>query len=151
MCVFIFIIITIIFSLFHCLLICCFYRMVLCIYFSYVYSYPRQISQFIVETIKNYLILTAVQIVSCSSGCFRTASLRNPSPAGKRNVVCYWQAPFFPQQLTDQIKLLDCFIVLFDESLDKFTQTKQLDIHFRYYDEAKKAVNTRFLVMPQLP
>ena len=58
MCVFIFIIITIIFSLFHCLLVCRFYIMVLCIYCSHVCSYPRQISQFIVETIKNYVILS---------------------------------------------------------------------------------------------
>ena len=62
MCVFIFIIITIIFSLFHCLLNCRFYRMVLCIYCSHVCSYPRQISQFIVETIKNYLILSYIHI-----------------------------------------------------------------------------------------
>ena len=41
-----FILITIIFSLFHCLLICRVYRMVLCIYCSHVCSYPRQISQF---------------------------------------------------------------------------------------------------------
>ena len=61
MCVFIFIIIAIILSLFHCLLICRFYRMVLCIYCNHVCSYPRQISQFIVET--SYLILFYLGLV----------------------------------------------------------------------------------------
>ena len=54
LCVYLFLLLF----LFHCLLICYFYRMVLCIYCSHFCSYPRQISQFIVDTIKNHLILT---------------------------------------------------------------------------------------------
>ena len=69
LCVFIVVIIIIIFSLFHGLLICRFYRMVLCIYCSHVCSYPRQISQFIVETIKNYLILSYYQHESNKKNC----------------------------------------------------------------------------------
>ena len=59
-------------------------------------------------------------------------------------VVCYGLAPFFVQQLADKIKLLDCFVLLFDESLNKFTQTQQMDIHVRYFDEALNAVSTRY-------
>ena len=60
-------------------------------------------------------------------------------------VVCYGLAPHFSQQLTDEIKMLDCFVVLFDESLNKYTQTKQMDIHVRFYDDAKNEVVTRYL------
>ena len=41
--------------------------------------------------------------------------------------------------------MLGCFVVLFDESLNKSTQTKQMDIHVHLYDDAKKAVVTRYL------
>ena len=60
-------------------------------------------------------------------------------------VVCYGLAPFFVQQLADKIKLLDCFVLLFDDSLKKFMQTKQLHIHVRYFDEAQNAISTRYL------
>ena len=49
------------------------------------------------------------------------------------------------QQLTDKIRLLDSFVLLFDESLNKFMQAKQLDIHVRYFDVAQNAVSTRYL------
>ena len=55
-------------------------------------------------------------------------------------MVCYGLAPFFVQQLTDNIKLLDSFVLLFDESLNKFMQAKQLDIHVRYVNGAQNAV-----------
>ena len=51
---------NIIINMFHCLLICRFYRMVLCIYCSHVCSYPRQISKFHCSDNKglSYLILS---------------------------------------------------------------------------------------------
>ena len=55
-------------------------------------------------------------------------------------VVCHGLATFFVQQLADKTKLLDCFVLLFDESLNKFMQTKQLDIHVRYVNGAQNAV-----------
>ena len=58
MCVFIVIIITIIFSMFHCLLICRFYKMVY-VYIAVMSVLTRdKFLNFIVETIKNYLILS---------------------------------------------------------------------------------------------
>ena len=49
------------------------------------------------------------------------------------------------QQLTNKIMLLDCFVLLFDESLNKFMQAKQLDIHVRSFDMAQNAVSTHYL------
>ena len=60
-------------------------------------------------------------------------------------IVCYGLAPFYVQQLTDKTKLLDCFVLLFDESLNKFMQTKQLDIHVRSFDVTQNAVSTHYL------
>ena len=48
-------------------------------------------------------------------------------------------------QLTDKTKLLDCFVLLYDGSLNKFMQAKQLDIHVRYFDDAQNAVSTSYL------
>ena len=60
-------------------------------------------------------------------------------------VVCYGQATFSKQQLTDKNKLLDCFVLLFDESLNTFMQAKPLDIHVRYFDVAQNTISTRYL------
>ena len=47
-------------------------------------------------------------------------------------VACFGVAPFFQQQLLDEIKKLESFVLLFDESLNKVTQSKQLDLPMTY-------------------
>lgn len=60
-------------------------------------------------------------------------------------VACFGVAPFFQQQLLDEIKKLESFVLLFDESLNKVTQSKQLDLHIRFWDTKCSSVQTRYV------
>lgn len=42
-------------------------------------------------------------------------------------------AAFTTKQLTDQVSKATCFVVMFDESLNKTTKTNQLDLHLLYW------------------
>ena len=42
------------------------------------------------------------------------------------------------------MRLLDSFVILFDESFNRFTQNKQMDIHIRFFDDGRNAVHTRY-------
>lgn len=42
-------------------------------------------------------------------------------------------APFITKELTDQVNMANGFVVMFDESLNKMTKSKQLDLHIRYW------------------
>ena len=56
----------------------------------------------------------------------------------------YGIAPFFREQLIGRVKASSQFVVLFDDSLNDTTQTKQLDIHVRFSDG--DTVRTRYVV-----
>ena len=60
-------------------------------------------------------------------------------------VICYGLAPYFKQQLQDQVRILDSFVILFDESHNDYTHNQQMDIHIRFYDETRNAVHTRYM------
>ena len=53
-------------------------------------------------------------------------------------------APYFKDSIVKEIKAANIFVVLFDESLNKVLQEEQMDVQFRYWNEAAKQVNTRF-------
>lgn len=59
-------------------------------------------------------------------------------------IVSHGLGPYFRKQLDDQISTLDSFVVLFDESFNECTHSSQMDIHVRFFDEAKNEVNTRY-------
>ena len=46
--------------------------------------------------------------------------------------------------LVKEVKAANIFVVSFDESLNKVLQEEQIDVQFRYWNEAAKQVNTRF-------
>ena len=60
-------------------------------------------------------------------------------------LACFGVALFFQQQLLDEIKKLESFVLLFDESLNKVTQSKQLDLHIRFWDTKCWSVQTRYV------
>ena len=60
-------------------------------------------------------------------------------------LACFGVAPFFQQQLLDEIKKVESFVLLFDESLNKVTQSKQLDLHIRFWDTKCSSVQTRYV------
>ncbi len=45
----------------------------------------------------------------------------------------YGLAPYFKQLLLDAVKHSSSYVVMFDDSLNKSTQQKQLDVHVRYW------------------
>ena len=53
--------------------------------------------------------------------------------------------PHFKKILMDNIKNSDCYVISFDESLNKATQTSEMDMLVRYFDNAQKKVCTRYV------
>jgi len=60
------------------------------------------------------------------------------------NLSKYGIAPFFKKKLIDSVKASSQYVVLFDESLNDTIQSKQMDIHVRYW--SGDTVQTRYLV-----
>ena len=61
-----------------------------------------------------------------------------------RYLVTYGIAPYLCDLLKDNINNSDCYTVLFDESLNRISQTSQMDILLRYWDNIAKMVKVRF-------
>ena len=65
--------------------------------------------------------------------------------AAKTAYMCkFGLAPYFRKLLKRKIGDED-YVLLFDESLNKATKTKQLDIHLRFFDSVNGLVATRYL------
>ncbi|CAH3149087.1 unnamed protein product [Pocillopora meandrina] len=60
-------------------------------------------------------------------------------------LACFGIAPYFQRKLTDEVTKLELFVLLFDESHNKVTQTKQMDLHVRFWDAKNSRVQTRYL------
>ena len=58
--------------------------------------------------------------------------------------VTFELAPYFKSLLTDTIKKSDCHILSFDESLNDFTQTSEMDLLVRFFDNSTNTVIIRF-------
>ena len=52
--------------------------------------------------------------------------------------------PYFCDFVKDNVNNSDCYTVLFDESLNRISQTSQMDILLRYWDNIAKMVKVRF-------
>ena len=62
---------------------------------------------------------------------------------GERKVACLGRAPFFQQQLVQYVNQLDGYVLMFDDSANKTAQTKQMDIHLRFWQDDH--VTSRYL------
>ena len=60
-------------------------------------------------------------------------------------VIQYGLAPYFENLLMEQVRNVGDFVLLFDESLNKITHTKQMDIHVRYWQQENNQVQTRYM------
>ena len=52
-------------------------------------------------------------------------------------------APYFKQVLLEDVKCSPLYVILFDESLNKSTQEKQLHVHVWYWEAGE--VHSRYL------
>ena len=59
-------------------------------------------------------------------------------------LITYGIARYFYDLLKDNVNNSDCYTVLFDESLNRISQTSQMDILLRYWDNIAKMVKVRF-------
>ena len=57
-----------------------------------------------------------------------------------RYLITYGIAPYFYDLLKDNVNNSDCYNVLFDESLNRISQTSQMDYLLRYWDNIAKRV-----------
>ena len=58
--------------------------------------------------------------------------------------VTFALASYFKLLLIDTLKKSDCHVLSFDESLNDFTQTSEMDLLVRFFDNSTNTVNTRF-------
>ena len=59
-------------------------------------------------------------------------------------LVTYGIASYFVQLLNDQLKELEHFVALFDESYNKVVKRSQMDLHVRFWDLSSDIVATRY-------
>lgn len=60
-------------------------------------------------------------------------------------LVCFGLSPYYTSLLNDIISKCNYFTISYDESLNKSLQSKQLDVHIRFWNESTNLVNTRYL------
>ena len=58
--------------------------------------------------------------------------------------VNYGLAPYFKSILETNVKNSDCYVILFDESLNDITQNCEMDLIIRYFDSVENRVNVRY-------
>ncbi|CAH0549771.1 unnamed protein product [Brassicogethes aeneus] len=67
----------------------------------------------------------------------------------KKDKICYGitygLGPYFRSELIEKIKNCDLYVVGFDESLNKYAQSQQMDVSVRYWDSQENEVKTRYL------
>ncbi|KAJ8043836.1 hypothetical protein HOLleu_11110 [Holothuria leucospilota] len=59
-------------------------------------------------------------------------------------LVCFGLAPHFKQMLIDSMKEEENYIIMFDESLNAVTNSKQMDIHVRAWNRCSNQVESRY-------
>lgn len=60
-------------------------------------------------------------------------------------MVNYGIAPYVKLQLLEKVKTDSGYVLLFDESLNKQLQLKQMDVHIRFLDSVANKVTTHYL------
>lgn len=77
----------------------------------------------------------------CDSKIASTYSL---SETKYRYLTTFGLGPYFFKQLLDEVKISPAHSILFDESLNQQLQSKQLDVHVRYWSEDSSCVESRY-------
>ena len=83
-------------------------------------------------------------VFKCMLPDLKIASSFQMRPDKLHYFVTFGLAPYFKSLLTDTLKKYDCHVLLFDESLNDFTQTSEIDLLVRFFHNSTNTVNTRF-------
>ena len=54
--------------------------------------------------------------------------------------ICFGLAPYFRKELIKDIRKSNCYIISFNECLNKVTQTEQIDLTVCYWSESEEKV-----------
>jgi hypothetical protein len=79
---------------------------------------------------------------------FPDSSIANQFSMGRDKItyyVVFGLSPFFLQEVFNQLKLCDSFVVSFDESLNGVLQKEQMDIIVRFWDDTAQQVQTKYI------
>ena len=71
------------------------------------------------------------------------AQKMNCGPTKLSYLICFGIAPYFKQQLLNELKEAQCFVISFDESLNTELHEEQMDFVVRYFN--KDRVTCRYL------
>lgn len=102
-----------------------------------------------IETVMTHKSLrTAEKDVTIMKRMFKDSSVAEKMKLKKDKiayVLLYGVAPYYRQELTEELKAVSFYVVGFDESLNKISKKQQMDITVRYWDPAMRQVATRYL------
>lgn len=60
-------------------------------------------------------------------------------------IVKFGLAEYFRSILIEEAKMADCFVLAFDEALNKINQRGQMDVYIRFWDNKRSRVTSRYL------
>ena len=66
-------------------------------------------------------------------------------PSKLKYITNFGIAPYFKSVLLERIKESSCSVISYNESLNKKTQSSEMDLLVRYFDEKEERVKTRYL------
>ena len=66
-------------------------------------------------------------------------------PAELKYITNFGIAPYFKSVLLERIEESSFYVISYDESLNKKTQSSETDLLVRYFDETEERVKTRYL------
>lgn len=102
-----------------------------------------------IQTVMTHMSLrNAESCVVLFKSMFSDSKVASDMKLGKDKTsysIVHGLAPFFRKNLLDVIKLSDFFVVGFDESLNKFSQTQQMDLVVRFWNKNTSMVSSRYL------
>ena len=99
------------------------------------------------SVISGYSNNSSANLNNLFSCIFRDSQLAKSFKLGAdkmRYSINFRLAPFFKSLLYEDIKTSCCFVACFDESLNPVTQTCEMDIVIRFFNESKNLVESRY-------
>ena len=89
---------------------------------------------------------SAVNIVDVFRAMFPDSAIAQKMQCGPTKLsylICFGIAPYFKQQLLNELKEMQCFVISFDESLNSELHQEQMDFIVKYF--RKDRVVSRYL------
>lgn len=100
------------------------------------------------KVVKNHLSYNSCQgIGELFHQMFPDSTIAKQFSVGERKcsyMILFGLSPFFKAKISKTLQECEFFTLLFDETLNKSNQKKQLDIHVRFWDPLENEVRTKY-------